>query len=101
LDESYRLRAIGRAKVQASLVRLVSYVGMDLRIDLQRSAVLGRLPGGAKLTQTLQDGLGAVRLECRSRRTRPPLSEDQIHAGLGRLLERSTEEPPASTSLWD
>ena len=101
LEESYRLRTLGRSKVPASLVRLVSYVGADLRIDLQRPALLSRLPGGAKLTQTLLDGLGAIRLECRSRRTAPTLSEDQIQAGLDRLLERSAEEPPASTSLWD
>ena len=101
LEESYRLRGLGRSKVSASLVRLVSYTGADLRIDLQRAAVLRRLPGGSKLTQTLQDGLGAIRLECRSRRTPSPLSEDQIQAGLDRLLERSAEEPPASTSLWD
>ena len=101
LEESYRLRVLGRSKMPASLVRLVSYVGADLRIDLQRAAVLSRLPGGAKLTQTLQDGLGAIRLECRSRRKPSALSEDQIHAGLDRLLERSGEEPPGSTSLWD
>ena len=101
VDESYRLRALGRSKSPASLVRLVSYVGPDLRIDLQRAAVLSRLPGGAKLTQTLQDGLGAIRLECRSRRSSPRLSEDQINAGLARLLERSAVEPSASTSLWE
>lgn len=102
LEDSYRLRTLARSTVPASLVRLVSYEGADLRIDLQRKAVLGRLPGGAKLTQALQDGLGAIRLECRTPRSRPPrLTEEQINAGLERLLERHADDPPASQSLWE
>ena len=101
IEASYTLRALGRAKVSGSLVRLISYEGADLRIDLQRTAVLGRLPGGAKVTQTLQDGLGAIRLEYRTRRSRPRLTDDQISDGLGRLLERNADEPPTTSSLWD
>lgn len=101
IEESYTLRALGRAKVHGCLVRLISYEGADLRIDLQRTAVLARLPGGVKVTQTLQDGLGAIRLECRTRRSRARLTDDQINAGLGRLFERNADEPPATSSLWD
>lgn len=101
IEASYSLRALGRAKVPGSLVRLISYEGADLRIDLQRTAVLGRLPGGAKVTQTLQDGLGAIRLECRTRPSRRRLTDDQISAGLGRLLERNADELATTASLWD
>ncbi len=102
LEDSYRLRALGRSAAPASLVRLLSYEGVNLRIDLQSKAVLCRLPGGAKLVQALRDGLGAIRLECPTRILgHPPLTEAQINAGLGRLLERRADDPPAMPSLWE
>ena len=105
VDGSYGLRTPRRARSPASLVRLVSYAGPesnDLRIELQRAAVLANLPGGAKLVQHLRDGIGLLRFEARVRSpARSPLTNEQISAGLGRLLERSADDRQGSPSLWD
>ena len=105
MEGSYALRALKRARAPASLVRLVSYTGADsryLRIELQRTAVLSRLPGGAKVVQHLQDGLGMLRIQTQAR-TRPArrrLTDKQISDGLGRLLEHR-EGPAEWPSLWE
>ncbi len=106
IEGSYGLRPLRKARTTASLVRLVSYAGskgLDLRIDLQRTPVLAKLPGGARLNQHLQDGMGALRLESRLRAPRhAPPSPAQIEAGLGRLLEHRAEDTtPEAQSLWD
>jgi hypothetical protein len=105
VEGSYGLRTLRRARAPASLVRLVSYTGAesrDLRIELQRTAALSRLPGGAKVVQHLQDGLGMLRIQTQAR-TRPArrrLTDKQISDGLGRLLEHR-EGPPDWPSLWE
>ncbi len=105
IDGSYGLRTARRARSPASLVRLVSYAGQesnDLRIELHRAAVLAKLPGGAKLVQHLHDGIGMLRFESRMRSpARSPLWDEQISAGLERLLERSVDDRQRSPSLWD
>ena len=105
VEGSYGLRTLRRAKVPASLVRLVSYAGPesnDLRIELQRAAVLAKLPGGAKLVQHLRDGIGLLRYESRMRSpARQPLTEEQIRAGLGGFLEHRIDDSPKSASLWE
>ena len=105
VEGSYGLRTLRPARAPASLVRVVSYTGAesrDLRIELQRTAVLARLPGGAKVVQHLQDGLGMLRIQTQAR-TRPArrrLTDKQISDGLGRLLEHR-EGPPDWPSLWE
>lgn len=105
VEGSYGLRTLRRTKVPASLVRLVSYAGPesnDLRIELQRAAVLAKLPGGAKLVQHLRDGIGLLRYESRMRSpARQPLTEEQIRAGLGGFLEHRIDDSPKSASLWE
>ncbi len=105
VEGSYGLRTLRSTRAPASLVRLVGYVGpesSDLRIDLQRPAVLARLPGGAKLLQHLQDGIGMLRFESRTRTpARDPLTEEQINAGLSRLLEPGRDDRASPLSLWE
>jgi Meiotically up-regulated gene 113 len=105
VEGSYALRTLRKTKSPASLVRLVSYVGPDsndLRIDLQRTAVLARLPGGAKLVQHLRDGIGMLRFESRTRApARDPLTEEEIGAALGRLMEHRSDQPSGVPSLWE
>ncbi len=105
VEGSYGLRTLRPARVPASLVRVVSYTGAesrDLRIELQRNAVLARLPGGAKVVQHLQGGLGMLRIQTQAR-TRPArrrLTDKQISDGLGRILEHR-EGHPDRPSLWE
>jgi hypothetical protein len=106
IEGSYGLRLLRKTRTPASLIRLVSYAGpngADLRIDLQRAPALNKLPGGARLIQHLQDGLGALRLESRSRMpSREPLSPAQINAGLGCLMEYRAEDAALEAqSLWE
>ena len=104
VESAYGLRNLRQARSPASLVRLVSYASPDspdLRIELQRPAALSKLPGGAKVVQHLQDGLGMLRLETRMRTARAPLTDEQITAGLGRLLEPRSDDRAASRSLWE
>jgi hypothetical protein len=104
LEGRYALCTPPRQRISANLVHLIAYDGPmsdDLVITLQPSPVLRRLPGGAEVARILSDGLQLMALERRVRRRTPALSEEQISAGLGRLLERKDEANDNQASLWD